>query len=143
MQTHACQCCGAATLLVVAPLVSIPFSVTSGDITHEFSVSGKLAYHVKKEKLTTQGNEEDRLMYKTITDKWNESTVGGMVFRNLSGDWRDVNPLNYEIVKLYDAMIHPEWHVDWDNALTEEEIAFVRENMSVFADLYKPLASTF
>lgn len=82
-------------------------------------------------------------MYKTITDKWNESTVGGMVFRNLSGDWRDVNPLNYEIVKLYDAMIHPEWHVDWDNALTEEEIAFVRENMSVFADLYKPLASTF
>lgn len=47
MQTHACQCCGAATLLVVAPLVSIPFSVTSGDITHEFSVSGKHCYTVK------------------------------------------------------------------------------------------------
>ena len=82
-------------------------------------------------------------MYETIIDKWNENHVGGFVFRNLTGNWRDVNPLNYEIITLYDAMIHPEWHVDWDNALTEEEIAFVRENMSVFADLYKPLASDF
>jgi hypothetical protein len=97
---------------------------------------------MKKEKLTTQGSEEDRLMYKAIIDKWTENR-GRLVFRNLTGDWRDVNPMNYKIITLYDAMIHPEWHVDWDNELTEEEIAFVRENMSVFADLYKPLESRY
>lgn len=140
LQSHATACCQHSSLLVLAPLVSIPFTITmeSGE-SHTFDVSGKMKHFVQKEKLTTTG--PDKSMYKSITEKWAEQNFGKFFFRNVSGDWRDVNPKNYEIIPIHVAMLHPEWHVDWDSELTEEEAAFVRGNMNVFANLYKPLDS--
>ena len=136
LESHATQCCGAATLLVLAPLASIPFSITAdGGVNHTFVASGRMAFHVEREKLTSKG--PDKLMFKSITDKWNNR--GGFFFRNLSGNWMDVNVMNYQIIPISVAMLHPEWAVDWDNDLTQDEVAFVRANMGVFAELYKPL----
>eukprot|EP00956_Cyclotella_meneghiniana_P002499 scaffold2868_cov38-Cyclotella_meneghiniana.AAC.2 len=138
LQSHATACCEHSSLLVLAPIVSIPFTITmEGGKSHTFDVPGKMKHLVQKEKLTTTG--PDKSMYKSITDKWAEQNGGMFFFRNLTGDWMDANPKNYQLVPIHRALIHPEWQRYWGFNLTKEEVAFVHRNMDVFADLYKPL----
>ena len=60
---------------------------------------------------------------KTIRAKWYEDTkaLKGYFMRFKDGDRSNCRLDNLELCAPRDAFLNPEWAVDWDNPLTQEE----------------------
>ena len=78
---------------------------------------------------------------RTIRDKWHEQTstaLGGHFIRFLDGNRGNCRVENLSLCTPHMAFSNPDWIVDWDANLTNDEIDFVRTNMSNFQALYAP-----
>lgn len=75
-----------------------------------------------------------------IREKWHEqtSTFRGHFIRFLDGDRSNCSAKNLSMCSPYEAFSNPDWVVDWDMDLTDDEIEFVRANMSNFQTIYDP-----
>ena len=73
-------------------------------------------------------------MVKTIRAKWHEQ---GYFLRFKDGDRGNCCLDNLELCAPHDAFLNPEWAVDWDMSLTQEEIDYVKAHMSNFAKIYE------
>ena len=78
---------------------------------------------------------EKALKIRSIRQKWQRPFP---FIRHINGNTLDNHIGNLAPVSQYDAFTHPEWKVDWVCDLEEDEIKFVRENMDLFAEIYKP-----
>ena len=69
---------------------------------------------------------------------WQEQTklTGGNFIRHIDGNRQHNSIFNLTAIHPHDAFKHPEWVVDWECGLTNKQIQFVRDNMSVLADFY-------
>ena len=90
-------------------------------------------------------NEEDNdasmdntLDAPNILAVWQEQTklTGGNFTRHIDGNRQHNSIFNLTAIHPHDAFKHPEWVVDWECGLTNKQIQFVRDNMSVLADFY-------
>ena len=76
---------------------------------------------------------------RTIRDKWHEQTkaYGGWFIHFIDGNTANCSSVNLAYVNPYYAFKNPNWVVDWDMNLTEEEIQYVLAHMDNFATLYE------
>mmetsp|Transcript_41791 Transcript_41791/g.75227 ORF Transcript_41791/g.75227 Transcript_41791/m.75227 type:complete len:215 (-) Transcript_41791:112-756(-) len=116
LEKYATDCDEGVNLLLLMPRSMLPFALPAN--------------------ATESGEEnvvgEKAIMIHTIREKWSTAPI-----RHINGITTDNRLANLAYVSFYDAFTHPEWQVDWVCELEEDEIAFVRENMGIFAEIYK------
>jgi len=84
-----------------------------------------------------------REMGNAIMRKWDKLTEAndGCFIRHIDGNHWNAEPSNQVFVHPFDAfaaLFHRlDWVVDWETGLTEEEVAFVRENVWNFCVTYQ------
>ena len=49
--------------------------------------------------------------------------------------------MNLDWVTPTEALSHPNWTVDWDIPLSDQQVAYVRSNMQVFLEYYENAAT--
>ena len=82
--------------------------------------------------------QAETLTWLGILAVWQEQTklTGGNFTRHIDGNRQHNSIFNLTAIHPHDAFKHPEWVVDWERGLTNKQIQFVRDNMSVLADFY-------
>ena len=124
-------------LLLVMPLSELPFTYLLPK-TSPYSRS-----RTGREAVIGEGTEvvfgEKAMKVHTIQEKWPASQV---VTRHIDGNRRNNHCTNLQRVSLYDAFTHAEWEDGgWESYLEENEIEFVRENMDLFAEIFRPASN--
>ena len=118
LENYACECDEDTNLLLLVDQSNLPLTLpANATASGEEKVVGEKSIIVNK-----------------IREKWG----GSFFIRHVDGNTLNNHIMNLMTVSPYDAFTHPEWKVDWVCYLEDDEIAFVRENMDLFAALYKP-----
>ena len=126
LHNYATACREDANLLLIMPRSELPYTLNTVPAQAEDTLGTGREVVVG----------EEALMIAKIRSKWQQR----MFIRHVDGNTLNNSVFNLLPVSYYDAFTHPEWKTDWVCELEEDEIAFVRENMALFAEIYRPSA---
>ena len=68
---------------------------------------------------------------------------GGFFIRFIDNDKMNPSRANLSALSAVEAFSHPEWTVDWDIDLSEEQFEYVQANMSKFLNHFKQLETSW